>query len=112
MVDCQIMWSTKCPKPIGLRCDCFIQYCTLMAVYIACAALFIMGTLCLMGIATNGEGEEQGLLSTCLGLGSMGGWLFLLIGSIFPCCYTCCFIVLGEGGRGALGLKNTNEIPE
>jgi len=83
-----------------------------MCVYIACAVLFIMGALCVMGVATNGEGEDQGILSTCLGLGSLGGWLMLLIGSIFPFCYTFCFIVLGEGGRKVFGMKNVNDIPE
>merc|ERR1711879_542278 len=99
------MWASRCPKAIGLRCDCCIQYCVLICVYIACLGLFIMGSLCLMGIGTNGEGEEQAMLSTCLGLNSLGGWIFLIMGSIFPCCYTCCFVILGEGGRQVLGLK-------
>lgn len=52
------------------------------------------------------------MLSTCIGLGDLGGWLFVIIGSVFPCCYSCCFIILGEGGRRTLGLKDVNDIPE
>lgn len=65
-----------------------------------------------MDIGRNGEGAEQQMISTCLGLGTFGGWIFLLLGSTFPCCYACCFVFLGEGGRKKFGLKNVNQIPE
>lgn len=66
-----------------------------------------------MDIGTNYDPDlGDSLFSTCLGFGTLGGWLFVGIGAIFPFCYTFCFIVLGEGGRKKLGLKNTNHIPE
>ena len=68
--------------------------------------------VCLTGVGHNGEGGDQSVISTCAGLGSLGGWIFLIIGAVFPCCYTCLFIFLGEGGRSVLGLKSVNDIPE
>lgn len=43
------MWATKCPKTIGLRCDCFVQYCVFCGVLLACLALVIMGSCKFIG---------------------------------------------------------------
>jgi len=66
------------------------------------------GALCLLGV----KADDSQSISTCLGYGSVAGWLLVVVGAILPCCYTCCFIFLGEGGRSFLGLKSTNIIPE
>ena len=75
-------------------------------------SLYSPNPVCLLGKGRNEEGDEEAVFSTCVGLGNLGGWLLLLIGATFPCFYTIYFLILGEGGRHLLGLKNVNDIPE
>ena len=37
------MWSTKCPRDIGLKCDCAVQYMTLAAMYVVAVILVVLG---------------------------------------------------------------------
>eukprot|EP01115_Flamella_aegyptia_P008486 TRINITY_DN3544_c0_g1_i1.p1 TRINITY_DN3544_c0_g1~~TRINITY_DN3544_c0_g1_i1.p1 ORF type:complete len:100 (+),score=14.26 TRINITY_DN3544_c0_g1_i1:110-409(+) len=96
------MWYQTPPKPIGLKCDCCVQYCTLFAAYFVCGLLIIAGSFCLLGI---------GSPLLCLEQGIMGGILLLFLGASLPCCYCGLFITLGEGGRRILHLKSLASIP-
>ena len=33
------MWPDHCPGPLGLKCDCFVQYCTLLVIIMMCLLL-------------------------------------------------------------------------
>lgn len=60
------MWATTCPKTKGLRCDCFIHYCTLVVALIACLILFILGSCEYLNYLL--EGMDIGLIITLFSL--------------------------------------------